>query len=213
MPSMSQRVIEQLSPIAPLLEELTDNAYLTGTVQRVAAAFPDLYRGAHLKRVAGTVRWAMVVDGLVDADADDRFPEGFTVQTTESQHDRGCYAFAFPGGVFALRRAPHDDEQAEGRFLQQSFEQVTKLMDAEGLQNAETAVRVWVHISPDGKTKLTARDRYGHESVVMLTQLLEALEVPAIPLPSPTVPQTGVRSTLKSAEQKLEGDGPRPNSE
>jgi hypothetical protein len=195
--TLEDRLIEQLAPLGPLLTELVDAAHADSNVQHAATSYPKLRRDAHLNRVSGTVCWALVVDGLVDAFKQGRFPNGFSVNTTEPQHNAGRYAFAFPGGVFAVRREPHDDSKEQGRFLQQSFKQVTKLMDEQGAPGAETAVRVWIRIAPEGKTKLTARDRHDHKTVITLADLLEASAPPATPHPASDTHRTRVRSTLK----------------
>jgi hypothetical protein len=195
--TLENRLIEQLAPIGPLLTELVDAAHTDSTVQHAATSYPNLRRDAHLNRVSGTVCWALVVDGLVDAAKQGRFPEGFSVNTTEPQHNTGRYAFAFPGGVFAVRREPHDDSKEQGRFLQQSFKQVTKLMDEQGSPSAETAVRVWIRIAPEGKTKLTARDRHNHKIVITLSDLLEISTPQATRHPASDTRKTQVRSTLK----------------
>lgn len=195
--TLENRLIEQLAPIGPLLMELIDAAHADSTVKHAATSYPKLRRDAHLSRVSGTVCWALVVDGLVDAAKQGRFPNSFSVDTTEAQHNAGRYAFTFPGGVFAVRREPHNDSKEQGRFLQESFKQVTKLMDEQGAPNAETAVRVWIRIAPEGQTKLTARDRHNHKSVITLSDLLEASAPPATPHPASDTRTTQVRSTRK----------------
>ena len=195
--TLENRLIEQLAPIGPLLTELVDAVHADSTVRHAATSYPNLRRDAHLSRVSGTVCWALVVDGLVDAAKQGRFPDGFSVSTTEPQHNAGRYAFAFPGGVFAVRREPHDDSKEQGRFLQQSFKQVTKLMDEQGSPSAETAVRVWIRIAPEGKTKLTARDRHNHKIVITLSDLLAISTPQATRHPASDTRKTQVRSTLK----------------
>jgi hypothetical protein len=160
-------------------------------------------RVAHLKRVTGTVRWILVADGLVAAGAEEDLPDGFSVRSTESQHNQGRYAFAFPGGVFSVRREPHDDDHDQGRFLQTSFEHVTQMMDAAGSPSAATAVRVWIAIAPEGRTKLTARDRHNHETVVTLTELLEAATVPATSATAPEPARTQVRSNRARTRENI----------
>jgi len=177
-----------------VLNTLIDAAYDEATAQHTANAFPHLRRPSHLKRVSGTIRWALVAHGFVSASEDGRLPAGFSVQSTEPQHNAGRYAFAFPGGVFSVRREPHVDDHEEGRFLQSSFEQVTKLMDAQGSPSAQTAVRVWISIAPEGKTKLTARDCRGHETVITLAELLEATTAPLTAHAAPQPIRTQVRS-------------------
>ena len=68
--------------------------------------------------------------------------------TTEAQHNAGRYAFTFPGGVFTVRREPHDDEKDEGLFMQESFKEVTDLLDQQGAPDAKDGMRVWIKIAP-----------------------------------------------------------------
>ena len=190
--TLRDRLIEQLAPIGSLLDELVTAAYAGGGTRPTATAYPSLRRAAHLKRVSGIVCWVLVADGLVAAHEEGRFPEHFSVRSSDAQHNSGRYAFAFPGGVFSVRREPHDDDQDEGQFLQQSFEEVTKVLDEQGSPDATTAVRVWISIAPDGQTKLTARDRHDHEVVVTLHQSA----VTGLPLPAaiPPLPHRDTRS-------------------
>lgn len=126
-----------------------------------------------------------------------RFPTGFSVATTDAQHNAGRYAFTFPGGVFTVRREPHDDEKDEGRFMQESFKEVTGLLDQQGAPDAKDAMRVWIKIAPAGGTRLTALDRYDHRVKVYLTDLLTASAPPSTPYPGSTTQRTQVRSSRK----------------
>jgi len=197
---LEDRLIEQLAPIGELLAELIDAAHSECTVQHVATAFPELRRPAHLSRLSGIAAWAHLADGLVEADRQERFPAGFSVATTDAQHNAGRYVFRFPGGVFTVRRAPHDDEKDEGLFMQESFKEVTELLDKLGATDEKEGVRVWIKMAPGGATTLTAQDRHGYQVKISLTNLLDAGLAPATPHPASSVAKTQVRSSLKPAQ-------------
>ncbi len=195
--TLEDRLIEQFAPLAPLLERLVDSAVAETDVTVAAKAFPTLHRVAHMRRVAGMARWAIIADGLVAAELVGELPDGYSVRSTDSDHNRGQYTFRFPGGLFTLRRAPHDDEKPEGVVMQQQFEQIVRLMDEQGAPGAEEAVRVWIRPRPDGKTTFTARDRHRHETSVTLADLLSAITPPAGAHPgAPVTPRTVVRSKV-----------------
>lgn len=195
--TVEDRLIEQMAPIGELLQELIETAQAKSTVQHAAASYPQLRRDAHLSRVSGIVCWALVADGLVQAAEQGRFTTGFSVATTDAQHNAGRYAFTFPGGVFTVRREPHDDEKDEGLFMQESFKEVTDLLDQQGAPDAKDAMRVWIKIAPAGGTKLTALDRHDHRVKVYLTDLLTASAPPSTPYPGSTTQRTQVRSSRK----------------
>ncbi len=194
--TVEDRLIEQMAPIGELLQELIEAAQALSTVQHAAASYPQLRRDAHLSRVSGIVCWALVTDGLVEAARQGRFPTGFSVATTEAQHNAGRYAFTFPGGVFTVRREPHDDEKDEGLFMQESFKEVTELLDKQGAPDEKEGMRVWIKIAPAGAAKLTALDRHKHWVKVYLTDLLTASATPSTPYPG-SIQRTQVRSTRK----------------
>jgi hypothetical protein len=192
---LDERMIQDLAPVAPLLDRLIESANTETTPKLVAQAFPGLRRPSHLRRVGGMARWAEVADGLVAADHAGELPAGYSLGTDEADHNRGQYAFRYPGGVFTLRRSPHDDEQHEGVFLQQQFQEIVDLLDEQGAPDADDAVRVWIKIRPEGNTTFTARDRYGHETTVTLHEILAAASTPpAIHPVTDVLPRTLVRS-------------------
>ena len=203
--TLEERLIEEMAPICQLLKELIDAAQAGSTLQHTANSYPQLRRDAHLSRVSGTVCWALVVDGLVDAAEHGQLPIGFSVATTYPQHNAGRYAFAFPGGVFAVRREPHDDEKEQGLFLKESFKQVKELMDKQGAPAAEAAMRVWIRIEPEGRTRLVARDRHNHKIVIYLTDLLTAVAPPSSPHPGFSVRRTQVRA-IRQPDQDSAAD-------
>jgi hypothetical protein len=108
-------------PIMPLLNDVIDEARAATAYEVTCAAHPEVTRAAHLRRFAGSKRWVMVADGLVARAAE--MPAGFHVHSTEEDHNAGKYVFGFPGGVFTIRRDPHQAEN-EGQYLQLSLDRV-----------------------------------------------------------------------------------------
>ena len=196
--TLRDRLIEQLAPIGPLLDELVVAAYANGGPRPTTAAYPGLRRAAHLKRVSGIVVWAHVADGLVDAASDGRFPDGFAVLTTDKQHNSGRYLFRFPGGVLTIRRTPHDDEKSEGQFMQETFREMIEELDKAALPDENDASRVWIRIAPTGATTFVAQDRHGHQVKVPLADLLQNAAATVQPAPASPPPATQVRSRLTS---------------
>lgn len=194
--TLEERMLDQLSPLAPLLARLIEGANGETTPNLVAQAFPGLRRPAHLRRVGGVARWAEVADGLVETAGAGELPDGYLLMTTEADHNRGRYAFSYPGGVFTLRNAPHDDEKHEGAYLQEQFEEIVEMLDQQGAPGAHETVRVWIRVRPTAHTTFTARDRHGHETTVTLQDLLNHGATPLVAMPAaPVAPRTTVRST------------------
>jgi hypothetical protein len=108
-------------PIMPLLNNAIDEARAATAYEVTCAVHPEVTRAAHLRRFAGSKRWVMVADGLVARAAE--LPAGFHVHSTEEDHNAGKYVFGFPGGVFTIRRDPHQAEN-EGQYLQLSLDRV-----------------------------------------------------------------------------------------
>jgi hypothetical protein len=194
--TLQERLIEQLTPIAELMDEIIDTAYDTCSLRSIGDTWPRLRRDAHRARIRGIVVWAQVVDGLVDAAADGRFPEGFAVLTSDKQHNSGRYLFRFPGGVLTIRRAPHDDGKDEGQFMQETFREMIEELDKAALPDDSDAARVWIRIAPQGDTAFLAQDRYGHQVTVPLADLLQHAAATVQPVSATPPAATQVRSRL-----------------
>lgn len=123
MPRLIERddVKGRFRPIMPLLNDVVDKARGATAYNVTSAAHPEVTRAAHLRRFAGSKRWVMVADGLVARAAE--LPAGFQVHSKEEDHNAGKYVFGFPGGVFTIRREPHQAEN-EGQYLQLSLDRV-----------------------------------------------------------------------------------------
>jgi hypothetical protein len=196
--TLQQRLTAQLTPIAGLMDEIIDTAHDQCSIKSIGETWPALRRDAHRARISGIVVWAHVADGLVEAAADDRFPEGFAVLTTDKQHNSGRYLFRFPGGVLTIRRTPHDDEKFEGQFMQETFREMIEELDKAALPAETEASRVWIRIAPNGATSFVAQDRHGHQVKVPLADLLQNGAASMQPAPTSPPAATHVRSRLTS---------------
>jgi hypothetical protein len=196
--TLQERLTAQLTPIAELMDEIIQTAYDECSVKSIGETWPRLRRDANRARICGIVVWAHVADGLVDVASDGRFPDGFTVLTTEKQHNSGRYLFRFPGGVLTIRRTPHDDEKFEGQFMQETFREMIEELDKAALPDENDASRVWIRIAPTGATTFVAQDRHGHQVKVPLADLLQNAAAAVQPAPASPPPATQVRSRLTS---------------
>jgi hypothetical protein len=196
--TLHQRLTAQLTPISGLMDEIIDTAHDQCSIKSIGKTWPGLRRDAHRARICGIVVWAHVADGLVEAAAEDRFPDGFAVLTTDKQHNSGRYLFRFPGGVLTIRRTPHDDEKSEGQFMQETFREMIEELDKAALPDKTDAARVWIRIAPKGATTFVAQDRHGHQVKVPLADLLQNAAASVQPVSTSPPAATQVRSRLAS---------------
>lgn len=147
-----QRLIDSFKPIASTLEEIVALARTGTTEEAVAAAHPRIERQAHRRRIMGTLRWMIASDALVERVP--TMPRGFACLTTEADHNQGRYAFAFPGrpgGVFMVRRKPHDP--GEGEYVQDRLDGVLEYAPlAEAFR--QSPLKVYLSIPPKSGARL-----------------------------------------------------------
>jgi hypothetical protein len=96
--TLQERLIDQLTPIAELMDVIIDTAYDKCSIRSIGETWPRLRRDAHRARIRGIVVWAQVVDGLVDAAADGRFPEGSRSSRPTSSTTRVAICSVFRAG-------------------------------------------------------------------------------------------------------------------
>ena len=128
MPKVVRRedVIAAFGPVVPLLRTVILDARTNASAEAVAAAHPTLNaigRDGHIRRVAGTLRWLYVAEGLVAKLP--AGPEGFGVISGSTDHSQGRFVFQFPSGVFTVRRQPHQEDE-EHVYIQ---ERLTGLLE------------------------------------------------------------------------------------
>jgi hypothetical protein len=138
-------IIAAFLPAADVLEAAVAHGREVSTVERMAAANPEVTREAGLKRLGGAKRWLVIADRLVVEMA--KLP-GFGVLTSEAQHNQGQYVYQFPGGVFTVKRDPHDATDPEdGKYLQEALEGVLENAELAPHIDADAAVKVYLAVT------------------------------------------------------------------
>jgi hypothetical protein len=189
--------VRDFRPIAALLDEIVGKARAGSSYNEVREALPVVERQAHLRRLCGSARWMIAADALVANRA--RFPRGFSVLTTDADHNSGRYAFEFPGGVWTLRREPHKEEE-QGAFLQERLEGVIESAPLRP-DLRELAVKVFVSIPVKGAVKVIAQHRaWADPVIVTLAELLVHDQTP-VEISRPKRPRPVVRSTRREQRE------------
>lgn len=138
-------IVVAFLPAADVLEAAVSHGRGVSTLERMAAANPEVTREAGLMRLGGAKRWLVIADRLVV-----EMPKlpGFGVLTSETQHNQGQYVFQFPGGVFTVKRDPHDATDPEdGKYLQEALEGVLENAELAPHIDAEAAVKVYLAVT------------------------------------------------------------------
>jgi hypothetical protein len=175
-----------------MLHDIVALAQAGASEDKVRDAHPRIVRLAHRRRLMGAMRWMIASDELVVRIAD--APSGFGCLTTEADHSQGRYAFSFPGhpgGVFMVKRVPH--EVGEGDYVQQRLAGVLETAPlADQFKNSP--LKIYVSIPDRGAARLIAEHPAWPERIsIMLSELRPSASVLASHgTPSP---QSSVRST------------------
>ncbi len=192
-------VIEKFRPAVALLEEIVAHARGMTTTKRIAETHPEIEFEAGRKRLAGQLRWWLLAEEL--AKRIETIPD-FTVLSTEAQINGAQFIFGFPGGVFTVKRDPHDESDPDdGRYLQEAFEGLLASVElADGI-DAEEPIKVYLAV-----TAKNARLKVVHASLegVMVIPL-EDLAAPVEPIrrePAPAQPRARATSARKPAAER-----------
>lgn len=183
-------VIAAFAPLRDLLHGIIDHAREQTTLERFAKIHPEIQREAGLKRLAGQARWILVADGLA---ATISSVAGFGVSSTEAQHNSGQYIFGFPGGIFTVRREPHDEHDPDdGKYLQEAL--VELLQQAELAPEVDADAPIVVYLSV---TQATAVLKVCHPTLSEIMKIAVGDLTPvAQPLPADAKPRRArARST------------------
>jgi len=185
-------VIEAFRPANKLLDDAVDSARRLTTLERYKQLHPEIGREAGLKRLAGQARWLLIADGIA---ASIGSLAGFGVLSTEQQHNSGQYVFEFPGGIFTVRREPHDETDADdGKYFNEAFDGILEQAElADGI-DGDAPLRVYLSVSQKAAVlKVCHPTLNGDVLKVPLTDL----HVPAEPMPglSPKPARSRARSS------------------
>jgi len=194
--------------IMPLLNDVIDKAREATAYDVTCAAHPEVTRAAHLRRFAGSKRWVMVADGLVTRA--EELPDGFHVHSSEEDHNAGKYVFGFPGGVFTIRREPHQAEN-EGQYLQLSLDRVhedTPLAD--GI-DAFADLVVYVRVPAQSPPRLIVTHPTLDKAMVIMLDEIEPEDLGGVVTPlrpdDSGLPPRGVRSTREPRTEESQQTG------
>lgn len=201
MPRVIRRedVVAAFAPCVPLLRGVIVRARDEASTDCVAEAHPRLRtigRQGHIRRIAGTLRWLYVAEDLVAQLPSG--PSGFSVLSNDLDHSRGRFAFCFPGGVFTVRRQPHQDDD-ENVYIQERLETLLEQAPmADGL-SANADLTIYIGVPPDGPPKL----HVVHPSLAdPMTIALDEFDTPRSPpfVGGTSYPQRNVSSDRKLPE-------------
>jgi hypothetical protein len=198
-PPRREDIIQAFRPVSPLLREVIAHARKQTTTEAIKAAFPVVERESHQFRIAGNVRWMLVADGLVDRER--RMPKGFSVESTDEQHNAGQYIFRFPRGVYMVKRKPHKEGE-EGTYLQERLEEILEETPfADGI-DIKADLKVVLSVPANRMAKLIATHPTFERSMVIPIDDLDHEPPVALP-PRPEATEAkprGVRSKLRPEE-------------
>lgn len=138
-------VIEKFRPALRVFEEAVVHARKMTTMKRIADLHPEIEFEAGRKRMAGQLRWWLLAEALNRRIA--TIP-GFSVLSTEAQINGGQFVFGCPGGVFTVKRDPHDESDPDdGRYLQEAFDGLREGLElADGI-DAEAPIKVYLAVT------------------------------------------------------------------
>ena len=146
VPVTREKLKAAFAPMVSLIEEAVEEARVASSRQAVAAANPEVKRLAHLRRLAGTKRWMVLADGLVQRK--ESYPEGFFLESTDADHNQGKYAFRFPMGICTVKREPHNEEEGQGKYIQEAIDGVLEQAELSPDIDAFAAVKAYISVPP-----------------------------------------------------------------
>lgn len=203
-----EEVIESFQPLHTLLTSTIAHAREHTTLARFEKLHPEITREAARQRLCGQARWILIADGLA---RDLGAIEGFEVLSSEAQHNSGQYVFAFPGGIFTVRREPHDREDPEdGKYIQEAL--VELLAEAELAKGVQADEPIVVYLSVSASTAVL---KVQHATLLEPMKIAVSDLAPApVQIPAPVERQRGrARSSRKddrTAADTADGSAPQP---
>jgi hypothetical protein len=197
-----EEIIAGFRPIGQLIESLVDVARIGSEYELVRAANPEVARPSHIRRLQGSKRWMLMVDGLVTARSS--LPYGYGVITSDADHNSGKYVFLFPGGVFTVKRHPHHDD--EGAYLQECLEEVLKQAELRPGLDPNAGIKIRLSVPDKGGVTLIATHstlpKPLHIALDEVTELSTPNALPVAPRPRPQVRSTLVTDLQAEADDE-----------
>jgi hypothetical protein len=144
----------------------------------------------------------VIADTLVDHQAS--MPVGFSIESTDADHNQGKYAFQFPLGVFTVRREPHDAD--DGLYLQEHLEGFEEQMQLSGGIDAFVGIKAYLSVPAEGAIKLIATHPELDAPMVLLLDEVERDDDSGTPA-SITPTRPGPVPSVRSTRRKEDNDG------
>jgi hypothetical protein len=203
VPVTRERLKAAFAPMVPLIEEAVEEARIASSRQAIAAANPEVKRPAHLQRLAGTKRWMVLADGLVRRE--ENYPKGFFLESTDADHNQGKYAFRFPMGICTVKREPHNEEEGQGKYIQEAIDGVLEQAQLSPDIDAFAAVKAYISVPPEGVVRIIATHPTLPEPMVILIDEIARPDIDSVS--AGQLPDSGgARSARVSSALKADAD-------
>lgn len=193
-------VIAAFGACVPLLRRIIVSARDDASAEAVAEAHPRLRaigRTGHIHRIAGQLRWLYIAEALVAQLPGG--PDGFSVLSTDQDHARGRFVFQFPGGVFTVRRQPHQDGD-ENVYIQECLESLLEETPLREGIDGDADLTIYINVPLDGPPQL----HVSHPSLADgMTIAIDEFDAPRASMPpsaTPAFPPRGVQSARRTEQ-------------
>lgn len=194
-------MIEKFAPARAVFQAAIDHARAMTTLERFAELHPELEREAGLKRLSGQERWLLVADTLVGTIGT---VPGFSVLSTDAQHNSGQYVFRCPGGALTVKQEPHDDtDPDDGRYIQDALPEIQEQADlAEGVDPDE-AIVAYLSVTP---ARAMLKIRHCTLAEIMKIPIDDLTPAATRATPKTDRQRSRARSTRKPADRRQRPD-------
>jgi len=108
----------------------------------------------------------VLADGLVRRESS--YPEGFSLESTEADHNQGKYAFRFPMGICTVKREPHNEEEGQGKYIQEAIAGVLEQAQLSPDIDVFAGVKAYISVPPEGAVRFIATHPTLGEPIVIL---------------------------------------------
>lgn len=198
-------VIEAFMPVHDLLTATIRYAREQTTAERYKNLHPEIAREAGRSRLSGQARWQLLADGLVSG-----LPavDGFGVRSSEAQHNSGQFVFSFPGGIFTVRREPHDRADPEdGRYIQEAFAEILEQAVLSDGVDADAPIVAYLSVAAT-----TAVLKVCHPTLTEVMKIaVSDLQPTPQSIPSPLKPRRARARSTRTDKRRANGTGDAPD--